>query len=101
MHVHGGRLSEVKRPLAAKPVKGMRLLLLLDRGKKHYGGTARTPDATWEMTVSLEGDVSVETDAPEDVADYARRVVRIAVREAAASPTAPPLKIHRWRAAKE
>ena len=99
--MHGGGLPEVKRPLAAKPLEGMRLLLLLDRDKRRYGGTARTPDETWEMTVSLEGEVSVETNAPQDVADYARRVVRIAMRDAAASRTAPPLKIHRWRAAKE
>lgn len=94
-------LPEVKRPLAVQPTHGMRLVLLLDRSKKSYCGTARTPGVIWEVDVALEGDVSVATDAPKDVAEYVRRVVRIAVRGAAQDRLPLPLKIHRWRAEKD
>ncbi len=76
----------------------MRLRLVLDASKQIYEGTATTPDAQWPMRVDLEGDVSVKTDAPEDVAEYTRRIVRIAAKNAKAEGVAVPRTIQRWRA---
>ena len=76
----------------------MRLRLVLDRSKRVYEGTATTPDAQWSVRVDLEGDVSVETNAPAEVAEYTRRVVRIAAKSAKADGIAVPRTIQRWRA---
>jgi hypothetical protein len=76
----------------------MRLRLVLDGSKQAYEGTATTPDAQWSVRVVLEGDVDVKTDAPEDVAEYTRRVVRIAAKNAKTDGVAVPRTIQRWRA---
>ena len=73
-----------------RPESGMRLRLVLDPSKQTYEGTATTPDAQWPVRVDLEGDVSVKTDAPEEVAEYTRRVVRIAAKNAKAEGVAVP-----------
>ena len=72
--------------VSARPSDGLRLRLVLDKSKARYEG---------------DGDVAVETGAPKDVADYVKRVVRIAVRDAVAEGTSPPRTIQRWRAEKE
>jgi len=80
----------------------MRLRLVLDSKKRAYEGTATTPDEQWAVRVDLpstsEGDVTVETRAPADVAEYTRRVVRIAAKNAKADGVAVPRTIQRWRA---
>ena len=76
----------------------MRLKLVLDASKRAYEGTATTPDEQWSVRVDLEGDVSVKTDAPEEVAEYTRRVVRIAAKNAKQDGVAVPRTIQRWRA---
>ncbi len=82
-----------------RPSHGMRLRLVLDRSKRAYEGTATTPDAQWKVRADIASDdVTLDTDAPADVADYTRRVVRIAVRTAKADGTPAPRVIQRWRA---
>lgn len=81
-----------------RPSAGMRLHLVLDRSKQFYEGTATTPDAQWTVRAEIGDDVTLATDAPADVADYTRRVVRIAVRDAKAEGTPFPRVIQRWRA---
>ncbi len=76
----------------------MRLRLVLDRSKRVYEGTATTPASQWKVRANIESDVSLETDAPDDVAEYTRRVVRIALKTAKADGTPPPRVIQRWRA---
>lgn len=72
--------------------------LVLDRSKRFYEGTATTPEAQWKVRAEIGDDVSLETDAPADVAEYTRRVVRIAVRDAKTAGTPAPRVIQRWRA---
>jgi hypothetical protein len=81
-----------------RPSHGMRLRLVLDRSKRVYEGTATTPDAQWKVRAEIGDDVTLETDAPADVADYTRRVVRIAVKAAKTDGTPAPHVIQRWRA---
>ncbi len=76
----------------------MRLRLVLDGSKHVYEGTATTPDAQWKVRANIADDVALETDAPADVADYTRRVIRIAVRAAKTDGTPVPRVIQRWRA---
>lgn len=78
----------------------MRLRLTFDRTKARYEGTATTPTERWELAAAIEPDVVIETSAPKEVADYARRVVRIVIRDARAEGTSPPRTIQRWRADK-
>ena len=87
--------------VSARPSHGLRLRLVLDKSKARYEGAATTPSQQWDVAVALEPDVAVETGAPKDVADYVKRVVRIAVRDAVAEGTSPPRTIQRWRAEKE
>lgn len=81
-----------------RPSHGMRLRLVLDRSGRHYDGTATTPDAQWRIAAAIDDDgaVTIDTRAPAEIADYARRVVRIAVRNAAGARS--PRVIQRWRA---
>jgi hypothetical protein len=81
-----------------RPSHGMRLRLVLDRTKRVYEGTATTPDAQWKVRAELDDEVTLDTDAPADVADYTRRVVRIAVKTAKNDGTPVPRVIQRWRA---
>jgi hypothetical protein len=81
-----------------RPESGMRLRLVLDGAKRVYEGTATTPDEQWPVRVDLEGEISVETRAPADIAEYTRRVVRIAVKNAKADGGSVPRSIQRWRA---
>lgn len=81
-----------------RPSHGMRLRLVLDPSKRVYEGTATTPEAQWNVRAAIDDDVALETDAPADVADYTRRVIRIAVRAAKTDGTPVPRVIQRWRA---
>jgi hypothetical protein len=84
-----------------RPESGMRLKLVLDANKRAYEGTATTPDEQWPVRVDVSspsGEVSVETKAPADVAEYTRRVVRIAAKNAKADGVGVPRTIQRWRA---
>jgi len=81
-----------------RPESGMRLRLVLDGDKRGYEGTATTPEEQWSVRVDLEGDVTVKTDAPADVAEYTRRIVRIAAKAAKTDGTPVPRTIQRWRA---
>jgi hypothetical protein len=50
------------------------------------------------VRVDLAGEVTVETKAPADVAEYTRRVVRIAAKNAKQDGVSVPRTIQRWRA---
>jgi len=80
----------------------MRLRLVLDRSKRAYEGTVTTPDEQWTVRVELSsppgGEVTVKTDAPDEVAEYTRRVVHIAAKNAKADGVGVPRTIQRWRA---
>ena len=86
--------------VSERPSAGMRLRLVLDRSRKFYEGTATTPDAQWPVRAELDdaGDVTLETTAPAEIAEYTRRVVRIAARAAKTDGTGVPRVIQRWRA---
>lgn len=86
-----------------RPTRGMRLRLVLGRGKRVYEGTATTPSERWDVRAEIAEDarVDVHSSAPSEIAEYARRVVRIAARDAKAEGTALPRVIQRWRAEKE
>jgi hypothetical protein len=100
VQVHRRRVPGAVSIVGERPETGMRLKLVLDATKRVYEGTATTPDAQWAVRVDLdlEGDVSVETKAPSDVAEYTRRVVRIAAKNAKADGVGVPRTIQRWRA---
>ena len=94
----GRGLPEAVSIVGDRPESGMRLRLVLDGAKRAYEGTATTPTDEWPVRVDLEGDVSVETPAPGDIAEYTRRVVRIAAKNAKEDGIAVPRVIQRWRA---
>ncbi len=77
----------------------MRLRLLLGRDKRTYEGTATTPSAQWSVIAAVDEEsvVRIETSAPGEYAEYARRVVRIAAKDARAEGVALPRVIQRWR----
>jgi len=82
-----------------KPTHGVRLRLLLGRSKRAYEGVATTPHAQWEVRAEVdEGRVEVSTSAPGEIAEWIRRVVRIAARNASAEGMPLPRVIQRWRA---
>jgi hypothetical protein len=80
-----------------RPSRGVRVRLLLKAG--HYEGAAMTPAHRWEMRAEVddEANVMMTTDAPSEVAEYARRVIRIAVKEARKDGRALPRVLQRWR----
>jgi len=84
--------------IGERPMSGMRLKLVLDGTKRAYERTATTPEDQWPVRVDLEGEMTVETTAPADVAEYTRRVVRIAAKNAKADGVSVPRTIQRWRA---
>jgi hypothetical protein len=90
-----------------RPTHGMRLVLR--RGfappvppsvTATYLGTATTPDERWEVRADVDDalGVTVTTNAPSEIAEYARRVVRIAVRDAKKDGLPLPRMLQRWRA---
>ena len=84
------------------PEVGIRFVL--DRGPEGppylYEGAAFTPDQRFSLTIVVEtdGTVKVEGDAPPDVREKARLMVRTMVRHAQDEGGAPPRRIMRWRA---
>jgi hypothetical protein len=80
-----------------KPTRGIRLHLKLHG--QHYEGTATTPSHQWELRaeVAEDGEVTMQTSAPGEVAEYVRRVVRIAVRDAKKDKLPLPRFLQRWR----
>lgn len=84
-----------------RPTHGVRLRLVLEPGGRRYAGTAKTPVAEWPLaaTIHEDGAVAVEGGPPDEIAEFVRRVVRVAVRNA--GDGRPPRVIQRWRAEKE
>jgi hypothetical protein len=84
------------------PEVGIRIVL--DRGPDGppyvYEGAVFTPDQRFSLTVRVEtdGSVKVDGDAPPDLRDKARLMVRTMVRHAQDEEGAPPRRIMRWRA---
>ena len=84
------------------PEVGIRFVL--DRGPEGppylYEGAAFTPDQRFALRIAVEtdGTVKVESDAPPDVREKARLMVRTMVRHAKDEEGAPPRRIMRWRA---
>ncbi|HSQ61739.1 MAG TPA: hypothetical protein VLM85_00935 [Polyangiaceae bacterium] len=83
-----------------RPSHGIRLRLVQRRGERSYEGTSTTPHEQWAVRadVSSEAGVEVTTTAPGEIAEWIRRVVRIAARGAASEGVALPRVIQRWRA---
>ena len=67
-----------------------------------YQGSAFTPKDRHplKITVLAAGEVEVEGDAPSEVREKARLMVRTVVRHATDDGTPPPRRIMRWRAPK-
>lgn len=83
------------------PEKGFRIELGLE-SKNRYRGVIVTPDARFEVTVVIDesGAAQLTSDAPADLCEKTRLIVRTAVRHAAAEKTALPRRIVRWRGEK-
>jgi antitoxin component of MazEF toxin-antitoxin module len=84
---------------SGRPTAGLRLRLVL-RLPRSYEGTVTTPNAEWDVRAEVddEGEVTVHTTARAELADYTRRVVRIAARHARDEGMPLPRMIQRWRA---
>jgi len=83
-----------------RPTHGLRLRLVRD-GTRRYTGAAMTRDRSWELAADVEDDDTVTMTspcaAPTEVIEYARRVVRIAVRSAREDERPLPRVLQRWR----
>jgi hypothetical protein len=84
------------------PEKGIRIELTLGKNaaaRDRYAGVIVTPDTEFAIEVILEdsGEVSVTSDAPADLAEKTRLIVRTAARHAAAEKSRLPRHIVRWR----
>jgi hypothetical protein len=89
--------------IGARPVSGVRI----DVERPHhaaapwpYTGAIATPERDFDVRASIaaDGEVAVETDAPADVAEKARLILRAAWKHA--DGEAPPRRIQRWRGEK-
>jgi hypothetical protein len=80
-----------------RPTRGVRLKLTLHGSR--YEGTATTPTDQWTLRADVhdDGSVTMDTTAPVEIAEYARRVVRIAVKDARADGLPLPRMLQRWR----
>ena len=65
-----------------------------------YAGTAFTPTERHaiRLDVAPDGAVTTAGDAPEDLLEKARLLVRTVLRHAASEGSEPPRRIVRWRA---
>jgi hypothetical protein len=81
-----------------KPDHGIRVRL--ERTARGYDGTATTKDARWSISIVIDddGEVDVTGDAPDDVRERVRLIVRVEARNAKASGANLPRSIQRWRA---
>ncbi|MEO8877226.1 MAG: hypothetical protein ABI461_16650, partial [Polyangiaceae bacterium] len=88
------------------PEKGIRLELALkpaseaDAEKRvSYRGRIVTPDAefAFEAFIADSGEVTAKSDAPADLTEKTRLVVRTAVRHATSEKSPLPRRIVRWR----
>ncbi len=73
---------------------------MLRRGERSSEGSATTPkdQGAGRAEVDAEAGVELTTAAPGEIAEWIRRVVRIAARAAASEGVALPRVIQRWRA---
>ncbi|HEX7665703.1 MAG TPA: hypothetical protein VF407_14350 [Polyangiaceae bacterium] len=80
------------------PEKGIRIELSLVSPRR-YEGAIVTPDARFVATADVddEGNVTLTSEAPKEMAEKARLVLRTAVRHAAQDKTELPRRIVRWR----
>lgn len=83
--------------------------IALERDKQagppwNYRGAAHVPEASFEcvVVVSQQGDVEVTlpSDAPADLPEKVRLIVRTAFKQASADGEPPAWKINRWRGEK-
>jgi hypothetical protein len=84
------------------PEKGIRIELTLGKNATNdarYSGFIVTPDGKFQLeaTISAAGEVTVTSDAPDDLTEKTRLVVRTAVRHATAEKSRLPRHIVRWR----
>jgi hypothetical protein len=84
------------------PEKGIRIELTLGKnaaGLASYSGLIVTPDDefAFEASISDSGEVSVSSNAPVDLAEKTRLIVRTAARHAATEKSRLPRHIVRWR----
>ena len=84
------------------PEKGIRIELTLGKNATNldaYSGLIVTPSGEFrfEASIATSGEVSVASDAPADLAEKTRLVVRTAVRHATAEKSPLPRRIVRWR----
>ena len=65
-----------------------------------YEGHAHTPDASAPIGVVVAADGAVDVDAPPDLAEKIRLIVRTAFKQAASDGEPPARRIVRWRGEK-
>jgi hypothetical protein len=90
-----------------RPESGVRIALERDKQAGppwNYRGAAHVPDASFacEVSVTSEGevDVTLPANAPPDLPEKVRLIVRTAYRQAKADGEPPAWKIVRWRGEK-
>jgi len=95
-------------PIAGdRPESGVRIALERDKHAGppwNYRGAVHVPEASFaaEVTVNEDGEVNVTLaeDAPADLPEKVRLIVRTAYRQAKADGEPPAWKIVRWRGEK-
>ncbi|MBX3231507.1 MAG: hypothetical protein KIT84_24240 [Labilithrix sp.] len=91
-----------------RPESGVRIAIERDASKDDppwiYAGAAHLPDGSHPLTVTVDaaGDVAVSIgpDAPPELGEKVRLIVRTAYRQAKADGEAPAWRIVRWRGEK-
>jgi hypothetical protein len=91
-----------------RPETGVRIIVERDKTREDppwtYAGAAHLPEASFPMSaiVDAEGNVTVSLapDAPADLAERVRLIVRAVYRQAKADDEAPAWRIQRWRGEK-
>jgi hypothetical protein len=84
------------------PEKGIRIELTLGKNATNlisYSGLIVTPDGKFQLeaTISANGEVTISSDAPVELAEKTRLIVRTAARHAATEKSPLPRRIVRWR----
>lgn len=84
------------------PEKGIRIELTLGKNaaaQRRYTGRIVTPDGEFAVEAIIEdgGEVSITGDAPADLTEKTRLIVRTAARHAATEKSRLPRSIVRWR----
>jgi hypothetical protein len=91
-----------------RPESGIRIAIERAKAREvppwSYSGSVFVPDATFDLRVTVDGEGNVDVilgeDAPPDLAEKVRLIVRTVYRQAKSDGEAPAWRIVRWRGEK-